>query len=463
MITNDPISYSIKDFFANETFYEEKIAPINQTVELELPKDKKGYFELTVYKNGETAGVTSYSVIDEYDFDSVDPAESPFGVNTSLRKNPQGVNEDALNREIRILGAKSIRDGSEWRSTELEKGVYTPQLNDTEVRELAEKYNIDYLYVAGYDNPLYDKNASTNEGQTPWSSEGRAAFAAWTAWLAEDYKYIGVYNEWNGGFGKRGDSPADSKPLYYHLLAKEVYNAVEDHSKTTLVGPAFAAGGYEGGADFMQSLGELGTLNYLDVIAGNAYRLDMTPEFISERFKLIDEIIRKNNGGQSKEMWVTETGYPIYGDITEEKSAKYLVPLFVNAFSAGVKRVFWYNLADYGINREDREQNYGLIRHCKSSMGANTAKPSFSAYAVMTRKLTGLRYAENISDTVNCHRFTDGQKDCLVLWSYEGGEYKINTSKTAVLTDMMGNSREIAPVDGVIALEVTEYPIYLEL
>ena len=433
---------------------------------LNLPDSQKGYFELEVCtSDGLQREITSYSVIEGAALDDIEPSDSPFGINTAFRKNPEGVLEEALTREVRILGAKSIRDGSEWRSVEREKGVYAPQLNDDEVRQLAQEYNLDYLYVAGYDNPLYDKNTSTGAGQTPYTEEGRSGFANMVNWLAEDYRYIGIYNEWNGGFGKRGESPADSKPYYYHALVKKTYEVVrKNHPDTILAGPSFAQGGYEGGTQFLSALGQLGTLQYLDVISGNMYRVDLRPEFIREKLLETDDVVKSYNSGEAKELWVTETGYPIWGDITEEVSAKYLVPLYVNALAGGAKRVFWYNLADTGCDPQNREENYGLLRHEDNSMGGNTAKPSFVAYSVMTRQLTGLTYERDLSDgTVQAHSFTDGDRRCTVLWSYDGGVFSFEADAAVTITDFMGSSRTVFPENGVVTVSVSDTPIYAEI
>lgn len=439
------------------------ITPKNGVVLLDLPDTEKGYFELTVFVDGYPAGATTYSIIEGAALDDVEPAASPFGINTALRKNPAGVLEEALSREIQILGAKSIRDGSEWKSIEREKSVYAPQLNDELVRQMAEQYQIDYLYVAGYENPLYDKN-SAGAGQTPWTENGRAGYADMANWLAERYRYIGLYNEWNGGFGKRGGSPANSQPGPYHSLVKKTYETVKpNHPDTVLVGPAFAQGGYDGGTAFLTALGQLGTLEYLDVIAGNMYRVDLKPEFIKHKLMEIDSIVKAYHQGSSKELWVTETGYPIWGDVTEAVSATYLVPLYVNALSAGAKKVFWYNLADTGINPAEREENYGLLRHEDSVRGGNTAKPSFVAYSVMTRQLTGLVYQEELStETVQAHWFQNAERACTVVWSYEGGIFTLPSQLPVTVTDFMGNRKVAAPQDGVVTIAVSDTPVYVE-
>ncbi len=467
------IVYEVKDFW-KRTIYSGYEPVEDGIVDLTLCMDELGYFELSILgddKNGNTVTLVtnSFSRVTRRDFQDVDPEDSYFGICTALRKNPTDVLEDAMNREIRMLGVKSIRDGSEWKSVELEKNVYAPQLNDEVVEQLAKKYNMDYLYVGGLDNPLYDVNAQTNVAQTPYTDSGREGYANFMKWLAlfdnGFYKYLNLYNEWNGsGFGARGNSPAACKPEMYHALAKKTYETVKSASpNTVLIGPSFAGGGFEAGAEFMEELGQLGTLQYLDIVSGNAYNVTTNPDFIAERFSTIDSIVKKYNNGQEKDIWITETGYPTYADMSENTAGEYTIPLLVNAISVGVDRIFWYNLADYGIDPNNKEDHFGLMRYPTNELGAHTLKPSFLALAVLIREVTEFEYGENKStEEFKHHTFVKDDEVKNILWAYSKQNIEVKTDKALKVMDFMGNSFIAEPENGSVLLTLENDPIFID-
>ena len=75
-----------------------------------------------------------------------------------------------------------------------------------------------------------------------------------------------------------------------------------------------------------------------------------------------------------KPMAATETGYSTFNDGPSEAAhAKYLPRLFCEYFRKGVQRTFSYEFADEWNKPEEREANFGLVRHDLSP------KPAFHA------------------------------------------------------------------------------------
>ena len=65
-----------------------------------------------------------------------------------------------------------------------------------------------------------------------------------------------------------------------------------------------------------------------------------------------------------KPMAATETGYSTFSDGPSEAAhAKYLPRLFCEYFRKGVQRTFSYEFVDEWNKPDDRESNFGLIRH----------------------------------------------------------------------------------------------------
>lgn len=80
-----------------------------------------------------------------------------------------------------------------------------------------------------------------------------------------------------------------------------------------------------------------------------------------------------------KPMMATETGYPTLADETpEDVQAIYVPRLFAENFRLGIRRTFLYELVDVDADPEhdDRDANFGLIRHDLSVKPAYTALQS---------------------------------------------------------------------------------------
>ncbi|WJH32831.1 fibronectin type III domain-containing protein [Paenibacillus sp. CC-CFT747] len=182
---------------------------------LSVPVEQRGYF--TIRFSLEAPGLepvvlsTPFAVLSPFDVKAV--PESPFGFATHLHRTGTGWGPDLIDL-IQASGAKNVRDGIEWNGIEKQKGQYTfAPVPDNYMAKLKERQE-DMLFVAGYNNPLYDNNS------TPYTDEGRQGFADYAKSYFDHYgtqlKWLEVYNEFNIAFGDRGNGPADSRPDYYY-------------------------------------------------------------------------------------------------------------------------------------------------------------------------------------------------------------------------------------------------------
>jgi hypothetical protein len=91
-----------------------------------------------------------------------------------------------------------------------------------------------------------------------------------------------------------------------------------------------------------------------------------------------------SNGGNSKPMASTETGYHTAlapKGISVIAQGKYIPRLFAEYFRNGIIRTFVYELYDEGANATDPEQNYGLVYNDM------TPKPAYTALASLIQLL----------------------------------------------------------------------------
>ncbi len=435
---------------------------VNQKVVIEVPFTKPGYFMLyaSVEEQGsETITLqTPFAVLSDYDFLAVD--DSPFGVAAHLHRAMYGWSPD-LAKLIRLMGAKTARGGMEWNSVEKAPGEYTFTPHPEQFMQKLEEEGINALFVAGYNNPFYDNNG------TPYTPAGRKAFANYANAYVGAYEdqLIGmqVYNEFNGGFGKRGNSPANSQPDHYFELLKETYTTIKaDHPDFVVSGMVTA--GIPG--SWMEEVFSLGGLEYLDNVAVHPYRYPQTPEGLDADLKVLQQLIRKHNDGELVPIWISELGWPTHDDasgIDEKSQADYLVRAYVIALSNNVERMIWYDLMNDGMQASVNEHNFGIIRNKLDPLGAYTPKPAYVSYGVMTRELTDAEYVskDSFNNDIQSYIFERDQEQFRVIWALEDQDVAIATNTPLEITTMTGDVEQFTPHNGKVYLTLTGEPIYV--
>ncbi len=438
-------------------------------VRITVPFSKLGYFTLTVSveQPGSKPIVrkTAYAVISS----ALPPGdgESPFGVSTHLHRTSSGWSKE-LSKLIRYMGASFVRDGMEWNSVEKQKGVYTFAPTPDDYMEKLAENNLKLLFVAAFNNPFYDNNG------TPYTDEGRRGFAEYAKAYVGHYKdqLIGfnVYNEFNGGFGKRGNSPANSQPDYYFKLMKETYNVVKAaHPEVPVVGIVagpFDLNWIEG---VMKGVGEgedkNAGLKYLDAMSIQTYMTPTTPDEIFAKIEPLKTLIKKYNDGQLVPIWVSEFGsVTSTAGVDEKTQANYLPRGFVSGLELGVERMSWYDFMNDGLNADYGEDNFGLIRHKNDPVGAYTPKPAYASYAAMSRELAGASFEriEQFDEPIKSNVFTKDGKAFRVVWAQNETQAVIETDHELEITDFMGNTEIYTPYNGKIYMTITGEPFYIK-
>ncbi|GAA3400070.1 DNRLRE domain-containing protein [Paenibacillus hodogayensis] len=429
-----------------------------------VPYTGYGYFTLKAQAEqpGKTPVplLTPFAVLEPFDLSQVGD-ESPFGIVTHMTRSHEGWGTHLMDT-LTLLGTKYIRDGLEWASVEKQKGVYSFSSNYDRLINVIHDAHINMLLVTGYNNPFYDNNA------TPYSDEGRQGFANYVKAYMERYphiiRWVEVYNEFNIGFGNRGNGPAQSKPEYYYPLLKKVYETVKSVDPTvTVMGPTPS----EVNLRWLEQVFQLGGLPYMDKFSIHPYRYPDSPEVTNQQLFALHNLIRQYNNGQTKPIWTTEAGWPTHvGDkgTPEDRQAEYLVRLIALSLANGVEKFWWYDLMDDGMDETYHEHRFGLIRNVNDPLGAYTPKPIYAAYGAMTRLLNGYTYADTdtVSSSVYSVKFSKGQQDRRVLWSSGETTVTIQTYEPLVVHDLMGNAQTYSPVQGRVVLTATESPQYVD-
>ena len=129
---------------------------------------------------------------------------------------------------------------------------------------------------------------------------------------------------------------------------------------------------------------------------------------------------RRPGGGREK-AWVTEIGWPTHRTSTgsdEHAQACHAVRAVAILQSTGVvEKVFWYDFKDDGLNREDNESNFGVVRNQSYNCAP---KPAVVALALFLRLTHGAPcgplWHEGKAYAV-AYRLPDGRQR-LVAWAW---------------------------------------------
>lgn len=478
---NDAVEYVVTDY--NNKIVEHNTVLINNgSADFVFENYKPGYYEVEFYCTDDEdikhrIKKTSMCLLEDYDFDSIDPSESGFGINAHCDLSSRGWKYDLVD-VMSIIGAKHVRDGYEWSSTEYPKGVYTRAKNTIQgYFDRLNSHNMSLIIVTGFTNQYYDHNA------TPYTDDGRAGFANWAKSFFDLYDgnmSLDMYNEfWGSQFGDRGDGPADGLPEYYIPLLKKTYETIKkDYPDSVL---HFCVGHDDPEKPFFwrRRIFELGALNYCDIINLHRYGPNRTSGICAEddirgEFKLLRQDIADFAPDKlGKTIWNTETGGCTSTNkfgMSEETVAQHIPRIYAINVAEGVERVYFYDLLDDGNHDSDHEDRYGLMRAFGSSYGDYTPKPSFVSYGVIARQLTGLKLKANKSFENGIEWYTfegDGKTvNMLNTRCLPDKEFNIDaavyTNSEVVITDIMGDRKTYMPVEGKIYLTLSGDPIYVE-
>jgi hypothetical protein len=453
------IAWSARDYWGNRVAAGDQ--PVaDGAVRLQVPVQNTGYYELRVT---ESAGGASASAQAAF---AVLPEAAPprddgftFGVQTHFGDswNPQ------LVPLLQRIGVEAVRDSLPWPKIETEPGVYNFAAEngryETYMAALRDS-GIKPLIHFGLSNPNYDNDA------TPHTDAGRQAYARF---VTEVMRHFGqqinevlVYNEPNiVKFGDHGDGPADALPQNYFALLRETHRAVKAlRPDVTVAGPevTIAAQNRAIWVPWLEEFFELGGLDFIDTVSVHPYRdrCSCTPEGLAGQLAEVRTLMERHGGGD-KAIWNTEQGWT--NELNSEAELAGFVPRTnILAMAEGLQGAQWFNFMDHN------GKLYGLIRRGDSPLGANTPKPAYVSYGVMTSQLSGLAYhsADPAPQGVFSRRFGPDSAPTRAMWAPQGARsVALMTDQPLRVTDAMGTTRTLNPVGGQVSLTLTSDPLYV--
>jgi hypothetical protein len=364
-----------------------------------------------------------------------------FGVNIHFTNAPA--------EELQALGTSGVRfirmDFS-WGRVERAQGQYDFSPYDGLLAAMS-NLGIRCLFILDYSNRLYD------DGLSPHTDEGRAAFAHFAASAAKHFAGKGVLWEiWNepniGQFWKPKPSAED-----YSALALATIGAVRAaDANAFIMGPASSTLPW----DFFETMGQRGVFGRLDAVSVHPYRRG-EPESVEADYARLRALIERYAPGRNLPIVSGEWGYTTV-DVSEEQQADYLVRQRLVNLSLGIPLSIWYDWKEDGTDPKEREHHFGTVRPDLKP------KPSYAAGKTLSETLAGYRFArrapmENPKDYVLV--FRNGGKTAYAVWT-TADAHAIRTDAAGSLT-IVSRDGQRRPAQSSVALElqVTASPQYI--
>ena len=359
-------------------------------------------------------------------------------------------------------GAHWARMDFAWEATEKARGEYDFSAYDGLVKAL-ESHQIRPYFILDYANPLYDN------GMSPYTEEGRQAFARWAAAAVEHFAGRGIiwemYNEPNIWFWRPQPNTHD-----YILLALEVGEAIHAAAPNeTFVGPACSLIDLK----FLAACFQAGLLNYWSAVSVHPYR-QRTPEGAAVEYDAVRRLVSTYAPkGQVIPVIAGEWGYSSTWDwkgMDETKQAKMLAREFLANLANGVPLTIWYDWHDDSADPRDPESHFGTVYfpYSGGSKPVYRPKPAYLALQTLSRTLGGFRYSGRLEvggkeDYVLL--FTKGKEVRVAAWTTSSSQRTVEISAgsgRASETNYLG--RRLAPArshKGRLEIRLEDAPVYL--
>ena len=359
-------------------------------------------------------------------------------------------------------GARWVRMDFVWDQIEKAPSQYDFSEYDNLVTTL-ESYNIHPYFIFDYANKFYDN------GMSPYTDEGRRAFAQWAAASVEHFRGRGIiwemYNEPNIQFWRPKPDVHD-----YIVLALEVGEAIRTVAPGEVyIGPAAALLDFR----FLEACFKAGLLNYWSAVSVHPYR-QRAPESVTEEFRQLRQLIAAYaTKGKQIPIIAGEWGYSCtwnWKGMDEVKQGKLLPREFLNDLANGVPVTIWYDWHDDSADPKDPESHFGIVRfpYEPDSHPVYRPKPAYLALQTLTRVLNGYQFSRRLpgggpDDYVLL--FTKDRNARLVAWTSASTEQKVIIPASRgrfSITDYLGQSLKPAQAHkGKLGITLTDAPQYL--
>ncbi|RWR18393.1 hypothetical protein D8Y23_09900 [Microbacterium enclense] len=378
------------------------------------------------------------------------------------------------------LGFREIRDETSWTSVERKRGEYEIPAYAEDLHAVTDENGLKMLFVAGYGNPVAYPDDMKETLSPPTTREGRQGYVDYINTVLDadpQIDKVEVWNEFNRS--QRNTSDCQSGACYATLV-KAVYTGVKArHPHVDIVAGNTAGTPLSWFSDFIDADG----LNYSDMLSTHGYATDLDATL--SKVSALDALVKKNNGGVSKPIIVSEVGVSSTtstkdgGNVarvpTEAQAAAALVKIFVGLRAVpSVAQTVWYDGIDDGTRLDETEDNFGLYRQPTDRVEAFQPKQGAAAAGYLLRQLAGYEFEgrRSLGSDVWMYTFSDKNGDQRrVLWR-DAPYADTSTEPVSVdvrarpgyktsLTSLTGEAIRSGLGPGTVEVSVGIEPIYL--
>jgi hypothetical protein len=357
-------------------------------------------------------------------------------------------------------GVRWVRMDFGWDGTEPEKGRYDFSPYDRLLAAL-DKHHLRAMLILDYSNRHYD------QGLSPASDEGRAAFARWAAAAARHFRGRGIlwemYNEPNIFFWR---PKPDVKQ--YAKLALAVGKALrEAEPGEPYVGPATSLIDFP----FLEECFRSGLLEYWSAVTVHPYRQNGPETAAGEYARLRQLIERYAPQGKKIPILSGEWGYSsAWKDFDELRQGKMLARQWLTNLANAVPLSIWYDWHDDGQDPKEPEHHFGTVRNQYDASGQPVyePKPAYLAARTLTTALDGLRFQKRVAlDSTEDYAlvFAKGDETRLAVWTTSAAPHAVRIPTAPGRFRVLGHTGQSLPPltadSGGLRMTVFDWPQYL--
>jgi hypothetical protein len=312
------------------------------------------------------------------------PVESGLGFNIHFTTPRAGEME-----ELAAAGVRWVRMDFSWEATERVAGQYDFAAYD-KLLAACEAHGLRAMLILDYRNAAYD------EGLSPHTAAGRAAFARWAAAAAVHFKGRGVlwemYNEPNIGFWKPKPNVDD-----YVALALETGKALRAAAPDELYcGPASSTMDMP----FLEKCFQGGLLDYWCAVTVHPYR-QTAPETVVDDYRRLRVLIhRYAPRGANIPIISGEWGYSsVWKGFDADRQGRFLPRQWLVNGSQDVPLSIWYDWHEDGTQANEPEHHFGTV-HFPYRGGQDPVyepKPAYLAAQTLASQLRGFRLNKRLT------------------------------------------------------------------
>jgi polysaccharide biosynthesis protein PslG len=373
---------------------------------------------------------------------------------------------DSQPGEVKMIagaGFRWVRMDFKWDLTERERGRYDFSPYERLLKSLDE-FQLRALFILDYGNPLYTEDKAV---RTP---EARAAFARWAAAAAKHFSGRGVLWEIFNEPNIKMFWPPRPDVNEYTALALEVGRAFQAAAPNErLIGPATS--GIE--FTFLEGCFKADLLRYWSAVSVHPYR-QTNPEFAAAEYATLREMIgsyRSDGGGRDIPVISGEWGYSsAWPRMNEDRQAAMVARTLLTNAANGIPLSIWYDWRDDGLDPNEPEHHFGLVRHHyrAGQVQVYDPKPGYVAVRTLAEQLKGYRFVERLtvgSDDDYVLLFGNGSNRRIAAWTTSERPHSVTIpalSGSFHTTKLTGDSGELLNSDqGKISIQLSSAPVYL--